>query len=133
MDQIFIRNLRARGILGVYDWEREQPRDILLTLTLFTDTTKAAQSDDLSDCVDYDALARRVTALVENARRQTVEALAADVAALCLKTPLVQGVRVRVEKPGAVANAQSVGVEIERWRESGEPVADSRQREADSG
>jgi dihydroneopterin aldolase/D-erythro-7,8-dihydroneopterin triphosphate epimerase len=116
MDKIIIKDLHARGILGVYDWERGQPREIVLNLVIFTDTAAAARSDTLRDCVDYDALARQITALVERSRRQTVEALSADIAALCLEMPLVQGVQVRVEKPGAVDNARSAGVAVERWK-----------------
>ena len=47
----------------------------------------------------------------------TVEALAADLAQLCLEVPRVEKVRVRVEKPGAVRFSRSVGVEIERTKE----------------
>jgi dihydroneopterin aldolase len=46
-----------------------------------------------------------------------VEALAADLARLCLETRGVEKVRVRVEKPGAVRFSRSVGVEIERTKD----------------
>ncbi len=36
-DTIVIRDLLVRGILGINDWEREQPQDILLNVTLFAD------------------------------------------------------------------------------------------------
>ena len=49
--------------------------------------------------------------------RVAVEALATDIARLCLEEPGVQKVRVRLEKPGAVRFARAVGVEIERSRE----------------
>ena len=121
MDKIFIRDLRVRGILGVNDWEREQPREILINVELFTDTRRAAQSDDLADCVDYSLIAQKIRALVApqtagagSAARFTVEALAEDIASLCLSQPKVQKVVVRVEKPGAVEGAESVGVEIVR-------------------
>lgn len=121
MDKIFIRDLRVRGILGVNDWEREQPREILINVELFTDTRRAAQSDDLADCVDYSLMAQKIRALVApqtagagGAGRFTVEALAEDIASLCLSQPKVQKVAVRVEKPGAVEGAESVGVEIVR-------------------
>ena len=52
----------------------------------------------------------------ESANRETVEALANDLAKLCLEENGVQKVIVRVEKPGAVRFAESVGVEIERSR-----------------
>ena len=121
MDIIFIRDLRVRGILGVHDWERQQPREILINVTLFTDTRRAAETDDLADCVDYSQTAQKIRALVApqpagagGAGRFTVEALAEDIANLCLSQPRVQKVAVRVEKPGAVEGAESVGVEIER-------------------
>ncbi|MDP3186784.1 MAG: dihydroneopterin aldolase [Anaerolineales bacterium] len=123
MDKIFIRDLRVRGILGVNDWEREQPREILINVELFTDTRRAAQSDDLADCVDYSLMAQKIHALVApqtagagSAARFTVEALAEDIASLCLSQPKVQKVAVRVEKPGAMEGSASVGVEIIRQK-----------------
>ena len=117
MDQVFITNLVARGIIGVNDWEREQPQDILINIVLFTDLHQAGQSDDVNDSVDYRSVAKKVLAHAETARRLTVEALAADLAQLCLEVARVEKVRVRVEKPGAVRFSRSVGVEIERAKE----------------
>ena len=117
MDQVFITNLVARGIIGVNDWEREQPQDILINIVLFTDLHQAGQSDDVNDSVDYRSVAKKVLAHAETARRLTVEALAADLAQLCLEVARVEKVRIRVEKPGAVRFSRSVGVEIERAKE----------------
>jgi len=117
MDQVFISNLVARGIIGVNDWEREQPQDILINIVLFTDLHQAGQSDDIHDSVDYRSVAKKVLAHAETAQRLTVEALAADLAQLCLEVARVEKVRVRVEKPGAVRFSRSVGVEIERAKE----------------
>ncbi len=116
MDKIFITNLLIRAIVGVNDQERETPQDILVNVAAYTDTQLAAQSDNIADCVDYADLTKKVRALVERARRFTVEALAGDIANLVLHTPGVQKVTVRVEKPGAVTGAESVGVEIERGK-----------------
>lgn len=116
MDQVFIHDLLVRGVIGVTEREREHPQDILVNITLFTDTRKGAQTDDINDLVSYRTVAKAVYAYVEKAARYTVEALAADIAELCLKEEGVQGVRVRVEKPGAVRFSRSVGVEIERFK-----------------
>jgi FolB domain-containing protein len=116
MDKVFIRDLVARGIIGVNDWEREKPQEILINITAFTDTRKAAKSDDLADCVDYRALAKKVQSHAETAARLTVEALANDLADISLREPNVEKVIVRVEKPGAVRFSKSVGVEIERTK-----------------
>jgi FolB domain-containing protein len=114
MDRVFIQNLRVRGILGIHAWERKQPREILVNVTLFANTRRAAKSDDIADCVDYSQAAHKIRALAEGAARFTVEALAEDIVQWCLSQPGVREVTVRVEKPGAVEGAESVGVEITR-------------------
>ena len=50
-------------------------------------------------------------------RWPTVEALANDLAKICLEEPGVQRVIISVEKPGAVRFAESVGVELERSKD----------------
>jgi len=117
MDKTFIKDLFVRGIIGIRDWERVTPQDILINVTVFSDTTRAGETDDISDCVDYSATAKMLQAHTETAERLTVEALANDLAKICLDLPLVKKVIVRVEKPGAVRFAKSVGVEIERKRD----------------
>ncbi|MEW6093162.1 MAG: dihydroneopterin aldolase [Chloroflexota bacterium] len=114
MDKVFIKDLRVRAIIGVHDWERERPQDVLINVTVYTDIRPSDAPDDLASCVDYSELAKEIRARMEGARRFTVEALAEDVAQVCLNRSRVQKVMVRVEKPGAVAGAESVGVEIER-------------------
>ncbi len=117
MDKVIIEDLLVRGIIGINQWEREQAQDILINITAFTDTRPAARSDKLEDCVDYRALAKQVRAHAETIKRFTVEALANDLAALCLQEKHVSKIIVRVEKPGAVRFSKSVGVEIERERD----------------
>jgi FolB domain-containing protein len=117
MDKVIIKNLLARGIIGVNDWERKRAQNILINITLFTDTRRAAETDNLEDCVNYSTMSKKLLAHAETVNRLTVEALANDLARLCLEENGVQKVLVRVEKPGAVRFAESVGVEIERSRD----------------
>lgn len=117
MDKTFIKDLLVRGIIGIRDWERQKVQDILINVTVFSDTLRAAETDDIADCVDYSALAKKVQTHAETAARFTVEALANDLAKICLQENGVQKVIVRVEKPGAVRFAKSVGVEVERKRD----------------
>jgi FolB domain-containing protein len=117
MDKVFIKDLLVRGIIGVNDWEREQPQEILINITVLTDTRRAAQTDDLGDCVNYRTLAKKIQAHAESAARFTVEALANDLVRLCLEEKGVARAIVRVEKPGAVRFAGSVGVEVEAGKD----------------
>ena len=117
MDTVIIKDLVARGIIGVRDWERKRAQEILINLILFTDTKRAGETDNLEDCVNYSTMSKKILAHAESAERLTVEALANDLARICFEDKAVQKVIVRVEKPGAVRFAGSVGVEIERSRD----------------
>lgn len=117
MDQIIIKDLVARGIIGVNDSEREKPQEILINIVMYADLHKAGESDSIADTVNYRTVSKKAMAHAETAQRFTVEALAADIAGICLEEQAVIKVRVRVEKPGAVRFTGSVGVEIERSRE----------------
>ena len=116
-DRILIRDLLVRGILGVNPEERRERQDILVNLWLDLDTSRAAASEDLADSVNYRTVAKRVIGRIESGSDLLVERLAEDLAALLLEEFPVVAVTVRVEKPGALRFAASVGVEITRRRD----------------
>jgi FolB domain-containing protein len=113
-DKVEVRDLMVRGVIGVNDWERDVEQDILVNLTLYTDLRRAGESDDIDDTVNYRTIAKAVIDHIKTHQPFTVEALATDIARICLATPHVRRAQVRVEKPGALRFAHSVGVEIER-------------------
>lgn len=115
-DKIQIQDLLLRAIIGINDEERRNRQDVLINITLHADTRAAGRSDDMADAVNYRTLTKRIIALVENSQFYLVEKLAAEIAALCLDDPRVERADVRVEKPGALRFARSVGVEIQRTR-----------------
>lgn len=123
MDRIIIKDLLIRGIIGISERERSQRQDILVNIILYGDISAAGKSDDINDCINYRTVAKKTIAYVERSARYTVEALASDIARFCLEERGVMGVQVRVEKPGAVRFAQSVGVEIERFHRDGDTAA----------
>jgi D-erythro-7,8-dihydroneopterin triphosphate epimerase len=116
MDRIVIKDLLARCILGVNPDERREKQDVVINITLSADLGPAGRSDRLEDAVDYRATKKAVFGLVEKSEHYLVEALAEDIAALCLQNPRVEQVQVTVEKPSALRFARSVGVEITRRR-----------------
>ncbi|RPI97017.1 MAG: dihydroneopterin aldolase [Chloroflexi bacterium] len=115
-DKIIVKDLLLRGIIGINDWERENQQDILINLTLFTDLRPAAQSDNIEDTLNYRTITKAIIAHVEQSSYYTVEALADALARICVRDHDADRAVVRVEKPGALRFAASVGVEIERER-----------------
>lgn len=114
MDIVFIRDLQLATIIGVHAWEREVRQTLSLDLEMAADIKTAAKSDDVRDALDYQAVAERVATLVESCKCQLLETLAERVAELVVNDFSVSWLRLRVSKPGAIPNAQAVGVVIER-------------------
>ena len=117
MDKILIKDLLLRGIVGINPDERVNQQDILLNLVLFADIRPAAATDDIEDAVNYKSITKRIIRHVEESSDFLVEKLVSDIARIVLtEFPDVQRAIVRVEKPGALRFARSVGIEIERTR-----------------
>jgi FolB domain-containing protein len=115
-DQIQIKDLQLRTIIGINEEERRDRQDVVINIVLYADTRAAGASDDIDDAVNYRTITKRIIRLVEESQFCLVERLAAEIAAICLQDPRVESARVRVEKPGALRFARSVGVEIHRTR-----------------
>ncbi len=114
-DRILIRDLRLRGIIGINDWEREKRQDILVNLTLWGDFREAGASDAIEETLNYRTITKEVIEHVENSSYFLVEKLATELARICVEHG-AERVAVRIEKPGALRFADSVGIEIERHR-----------------
>ena len=116
MDKIIIRDLLLRGIIGINPEERVKKQDILINMVIFADIRKASKSDSIEDAVDYKTITKRVIEHVEESADFLVEKLVTDLARMVIVDFNVEKVQVRVEKPGALRFAESVGIEIERTR-----------------
>jgi FolB domain-containing protein len=114
MDKIFINKLLVRGIIGINDDEREKPQDILISIVLFVDLHHAGRADDIANSINYRHVVHKVMAHTEAIGRYTVEALAEDIAQICLEFQDVTKTIVRIEKPAAARFVESIGIEIER-------------------
>jgi len=117
MDQIHIRDLALRAVIGVYPEERREKQDILLNITLHADLSAAGKSDNIDDTIDYKALKKDILALTDASSFHLVEALAEAVARLCLRDKRVQRAVVTLDKPAALRFARSAAVTLDRTRE----------------
>ena len=116
MDRVYISRLTVEAVIGIHAWEREVRQPLYLDLEVATDAAQVAATDDIAVAVDYSALADRLTEFICDGRFRLLETLAEEAAAMILREFGVTWLRLRVGKPGAVAAADSVGVEIERRR-----------------
>ncbi|RPJ05528.1 MAG: dihydroneopterin aldolase [Spirochaetaceae bacterium] len=113
-DEIFIKDILIRCIVGIHPEEREKKQDVLVSLMLEGDFREAARTDDISYAINYSTLKKKVIEFVEASAFNLVETLAEKIADLCLDEPKVRRVQVWLEKPTALRFARTVGVHITR-------------------
>lgn len=116
MDKVLIRQLRVDTVIGVYEWEKTIHQSLLLDLDMAWDNKPAAATDDYQYALCYETVSNRLTELITEHPIELIETVAERVADCLLQEFNVSWVKVVVMKPGAVATAAFVGVEIERSR-----------------
>ena len=114
MDIVFIKALMVMAVIGVYDWEQNRRQKLVFDIDMGWDNRPAARSDQVADCLSYADVSEAVLNFVSGGRFALVERVAEDVADLLLTRFAIPWVRIKVSKPGAVPQAESVGVIIER-------------------
>jgi dihydroneopterin aldolase len=98
-DTVSIRDLRVSTVIGVYDWERETEQTLVFAVEMPADVAKAAVNDDISDTLDYSAVAQAVKTIVTDGKFQLIETAAERVAQRLLADHGLAWVRVEVAKP----------------------------------
>jgi len=115
-DKIFIQDLTFRCIIGINPEERINKQDVIISLEIYTDFSVSEKTENIEDTVNYKELKLALMDMVEGSSFLLAERLAAAIADLCLEFKGVRAVKVRLEKPGALRFARTVGVEIFRPR-----------------
>ncbi len=110
--KLSIVDLLLRTVIGDNEWERDIRQDVIINLSFEFDASKAAQSDTLSDTVNYKQLKRKIIAEVEGSRYRLLEKLAARVLAIVMEDARVTAATVRIDKPQALRYAKSVAIEM---------------------
>lgn len=114
MDIVFIKQLEVISTIGVYDWEKSVQQKLYFDLEMAFDNRPAAQHDDISLALNYFSVSERVNHFVQQHQFELIETMAEQVASLIMKEFKVPWIKLALHKPGALAKAQSLGVQIER-------------------
>lgn len=114
MDLVFIDRLDIATVIGIHDFEQQGPQPLLLSVEVAFDNRAPAASGRVEDTLDYSAMASRLRALAQGQRWRLIETLAEASADLLRDEFGARWLRLRIDKPEAVTEADSVGVIIER-------------------
>ena len=114
MSTIYVEKLEIYTILGITEEERKNKQKLIIDYWIDTDISKAMQSDDIDDCVNYRTINKDILATVLESSYNTIERLLGVLLTLILSYDGVLNAKLKVAKPGALRYAKSVSVTAER-------------------
>ncbi len=112
MTIVRLHNLKLEAIIGTNDWERNNKQPVIIDIEFQYDSSKAAMMDDLHYAVDYYDMKNKIAQFVKNSSCKLIETLASEILKIILNDHLVSIAKVRINKPSALENVDSVSVEV---------------------
>ncbi len=117
MDAIIIEGLKVDTVVGCFNWERQIIQPLMLDLTIRTKLEQAAQSDELEDTLNYAEICEISARVIQDAQPKLIEHAAKLVLdALFATFESVESIMITIRKPAIIAQANSVGIRLERHR-----------------
>jgi 7,8-dihydroneopterin aldolase/epimerase/oxygenase len=113
VDFVSVRDLSVEAVIGVHEWERGITQTLVFDVMLAALVARAARTDDLTDALDYSAVARTVASVVQNGQFRLIETAAERVAERLLADYPVAWLQLEVRKPIA-DGGYTAAVTIER-------------------
>ncbi len=120
MDKVFIKGLRIQTTIGFYQWEKEIKQTLVIDLSMGWDTAKAAVNDELDKTLDYAEISTAIETFANENPVDLLETLAERIAQYLMSQYHIPWLQLKIGKPGAVHNTETVGVEIERSQQQGQ-------------
>jgi len=112
--KVLLRNLELKASIGAYDEERLAPQRIILNIEIDVFEPDDPLSENLEDVLCYHKFSKGIQAILDEGHIVLVETLGERIVDLALANPLAKSIKVSIEKPDALAHANTVGVEIFR-------------------
>jgi len=117
MDTLRISNLKIPAKHGVYEFEKDKEGLFEIDVELKTDLSKAGQSDELEDTINYDEIVSIITDLFTEKDYHLIEAVGETICRNLLDSYSIEKVILRIRKPHAPIMANLDTVEVELIRE----------------
>ena len=107
---VFVRGLMVDAQIGIYGHEYGRTQPLVCDVEL---TVDAHGFEHIADTIDYETIVQKAQGIAAAGHLKLVETFVERLALACLEDSRVVTVRVRVEKPEALApHAEAAGVEL---------------------
>ena len=113
--RIFLKGFQVQASIGFHSHETLARQRIVIDVDLYIARDQAPIArDQIDEVLDYDFLRDEIKAITMNHHFNLQETLAETIADRVLERPLVQLVRVQIQKPDVYEDCESLGVEVLR-------------------
>ena len=120
MDKVLIKGLSIQTTIGFYQWEKEIKQTLVIDLAMGWNIADAALNDELAKTLNYAEISEAIERFANENPVDLIETLAERLASYLMTQYQIPWLKLTIGKPGAVHNAQTVAVEIERGKQTTE-------------
>ena len=113
---IFIKDFIIHEIIGMHDHEKTKKQKIKFNIVIDINQNTLPNEKDLRSIINYEKITKKLENLVKNKKYNFLESLAEDSFVEIFKDKRISSVKIKIEKPDAIKNASSAGVEIFKSR-----------------
>ena len=113
---LLIKNFIIQEIIGIHEHEKIKKQKIKFNIVIDVDQNVLPNEEDIKSIVDYEKIINNLKNLVKNKKYNFLESLAEDSFKEIFQDKRIHSVKIKIEKPEAIKNADSVGVEVFKSR-----------------
>ena len=113
---IFIKDFIIHEIIGMHDHEKVKKQKIKFNIVIDINQNTLPNEKDLRSIINYEKITKKLENLVKNKKYNFLESLAEDSFVEIFEDKRISSVKIKIEKPDAIKNASSAGVEIFKSR-----------------
>jgi len=114
---VLIKNFIIQEIIGVHEHEKIKKQKIKFNIVIDVDQNSLPNEKDMKSIVDYEKITNKLKNLAKRKKYNFLESLAEDSFKEIFEDKRINSVKIKIEKPDAIKNAESVGVEVFKTRE----------------
>ena len=109
---VFIKDFIIQEIIGIHKHEKTKKQKIKFNIVVNVNQNTVPDEKDIKSIVDYEKITNKLESLVKNKKYNFLESLAEDSFKEIFEDKRINSVKIKIEKPDAIKNADSVGVEV---------------------
>ena len=113
---VFIKDFIIEEIIGIHNHEKIKKQKIKFNIVLDVNQSSLPDEKDIKSIVDYEKITNKLKNLTKNKKYNFLESLAEDSFKQIFEDKRINTATIKIEKPEAIKNAESVGVEIFKTR-----------------